>query len=327
MQTTSAKTGRAHLAGIGAITVTSILWGTTGTAATFAPAVGPLAIGAAALGLGGLLQAAIAVGPLLAARPQLRAHRELIFLGAIAVAIYPLAFYSSMHLAGVAIGSVVSLASAPLASGLLERFVERRTLSRWWMLAAATGVIGSALLCVSKLGDPSGSAATTMTGVLLGLVAGATYAMYSWVAARLMASGVSRAASMGAVFGGGGLLLMPVLLATGAPILESRQGVIVVAYMALVPMFLGYLLFGFGLSRVSASTATTVTLTEPAVAAVLAVLIVGERLSILGWIGLGLVAVVLLILAFAPLTAAETAEPIRAVPRASRVQSGGTTLR
>jgi len=34
----------------------SVLWGTTGTAATFAPAVGPLAIGAAAMGLGGLLQ-------------------------------------------------------------------------------------------------------------------------------------------------------------------------------------------------------------------------------------------------------------------------------
>ncbi|MFF5020735.1 MULTISPECIES: hypothetical protein [Micrococcus] len=48
----------------------------------------------------------------------------------VAVAVYPLAFYSSMHWAGVAIGSVVSLASAPLASGLLERIVEHRRLSR-----------------------------------------------------------------------------------------------------------------------------------------------------------------------------------------------------
>ena len=40
---------RARLAGVAAITVTSILWGTTGTAATFSDA-GPLAIGAAALG-------------------------------------------------------------------------------------------------------------------------------------------------------------------------------------------------------------------------------------------------------------------------------------
>jgi len=51
-----------RLAGLLAISATSLLWGTTGTAATFAPGVGPLAIGAAALGIGGLLQAAIA-GP------------------------------------------------------------------------------------------------------------------------------------------------------------------------------------------------------------------------------------------------------------------------
>jgi DME family drug/metabolite transporter len=41
---------------IAAITLTSILWGTTGTAATFAPGAGPLAIGAAALGIGGLFR-------------------------------------------------------------------------------------------------------------------------------------------------------------------------------------------------------------------------------------------------------------------------------
>lgn len=61
--------------------------------------------------------------------------------------IYPLAFYSSMHFAGVAIGSVISLASAPLASGLLELLLERKRLSGWWALAAGLGIIGSTLLC------------------------------------------------------------------------------------------------------------------------------------------------------------------------------------
>jgi drug/metabolite transporter, DME family len=73
--------------------------------------------------------------------------------------------------------------------------------------------------------------------------------------------------------------------------------------MALVPMFLGYLLFGFGLTRVPSSTATTVTLTEPAVATVLAVLIVGERLTAVGWTGLAIFAAVLVILALAPANA------------------------
>ena len=44
------------LLGIVAVLGAAALWGTTGTVATFAPEVGPLAIGAAALGIGGLLQ-------------------------------------------------------------------------------------------------------------------------------------------------------------------------------------------------------------------------------------------------------------------------------
>lgn len=39
--------------------------------------------------------------------------------------------------------------------------------------------------------------------------------------------------------------------------------------MMLIPMFLGYLLFGFGLKTVNASKATTLTLFEPLVAAIL----------------------------------------------------------
>jgi DME family drug/metabolite transporter len=290
---------RARLVGVSAILVTSVLWGTTGTAATFAPEAGPLAIGAAALGVGGLLQAVIALPALRAARVVLQDRAGLVVLGAISVAIYPLAFYSSMHLAGVAVGSVVSLASAPLASGLLERIVDARALSRWWMLAATLGVIGSVMLCVAKLDDHTASAGGTIWGILLGLVAGATYAVYSWVAHRLMNEGVSRAASMGSVFGVGGLLLVPVLIVTGAPLVASPQSFAVASYMALVPMFLGYLLFGIGLARVSASTATTITIAEPAVATVLAVVIVGERLSALGWAGLGVIAIVLVLLAVA----------------------------
>lgn len=292
--------------GIGAITVTSILWGTTGTAATFAPDAGPFAIGSAALGIGGLLQALIALPALRAAQGQLRARWGLLALGGLAVMIYPLAFYSSMHYAGVAIGSVVSLASAPLASGLLERVVDRKPLSRWWMLAAGLGVTGSVMLCLAKMNEPATSSAETIGGIAAGLVAGATYATFSWAVHRLMVEGVGRAASMGAVFGTGGLLLLPVLLITGAPLIASTEAFAVAAYMALVPMFLGYLLFGFGLTRVPASTATTVTLTEPAVAALLAVVIVGEQLSGLGWTGLAVIAAVLVILVFAPTNARRT---------------------
>lgn len=298
---------RGSFTGIFAVLAAACLWGTTGTAATFAPTVGPLAMGAAALGIGGILQAAIAAPSLRREHPALSSHRGTVIAGAAAVMIYPLAFYSSMHLAGVAVGTVVSLGSAPIASGLLERVVERRRLSGWWMLAAALGIAGSAILCAAKMHDGPNKTLPTIAGVVLGLVAGATYAMYSWSAHRLMNRGVRRAAAMGAVFGLGGIALMPVLLLTGAPLIASTQAMMVGIYMALIPMFLGYLLFGYGLARVTPSAATTLTLAEPAIAAILAVVIVGERLPVIGWAGLAGICASLLVLSLAPATLAGTA--------------------
>ncbi|MFF3200745.1 DMT family transporter [Streptomyces sp. NPDC002962] len=305
----------------------SVLWGTTGTAATFAPAVGPLAIGAAAMGLGGLLQALVAAPRIARERSALRARRGVVALGALAVGAYPLAFYSSMHLAGVAAGTVVSIGSAPLASALIERVVDKRRLTRRWMTGAALGLSGTVLLCVAEAAEAhSGpgvhSVRTTVLGVGLGLVAGLTYALYSWAAHRLISRGVTSGAAMGAVFGLGGLLLLPVLVATGAPLLGSWSNAAVGSYMALVPMFTGYVLFGWGLAHVPASTATTLSLLEPAVAAVLAVLVVGERLPPLGWTGVALVVGCLAVLTAPTRSAPSTrtapstraASPTRAVP-------------
>lgn len=282
----------------------SVLWGTTGTAATFAPGVGPLAIGAAAMGLGGLLQALLAAPRIAYDTARLRDRRGTVLLGAVSVAVYPLAFYSSMRLAGVAVGTVVSIGTAPLASALIERVADGRRLTRRWTLAASLGLLGTVLLCAAEAarsartphGTGQSSVAATLAGVGLGLVAAVTYALYSWAAHRLITRQFPSRTAMGAVFGLGGLLLLPVLLATGAPFLDSWSNAAVGAYMALVPMFGGYVLFGWGLAHVQASTATTLSLLEPAVAAVLAVLIVGERLPVTGWTGIALVIACLAVL-------------------------------
>jgi drug/metabolite transporter, DME family len=277
----------------------SVLWGTTGTAATFAPAVGPLAIGAAAMGLGGLLQALIAARPMSRERAALRAQRRLVLLGALTVAVYPLAFYTSMRLAGVAVGTVVSIGSGPLASALAERILDRNRLTARWLAGAALGLAGMLLLCLAEAARPHpghASAGATLAGVALGLVAGTTYALYTRAAHRMIGRGVSARAAMGAIFGLGGLLLVPVLLATGAPLVASWPSAAVGGYMALVPMLTGYLLFGWALAHVPATTATTLTLLEPAVATVLAVTVVGEHLPVAGWAGLALIAGCLVIL-------------------------------
>lgn len=285
--------------GTACVLAASVLWGTTGTAATFAPRVGPLAIGAAAMGLGGLLQALAAARAIRRQLGPLRAQAALVAVGAAAVALYPLAFYSSMRLAGVATGTVVSIGSAPLASALIERAAGGPRLTARWKTAAALGLGGTILLCAAQAaggGTKAAGAGATVAGVVLGLAAGGTYALYSWTAHRVMRGGVSARAAMGAVFGLGGLALVPVLVVTGAPLLAAPAAAGVGAYLAVVPMFAGYLLFGQGLARVAASTATALSLLEPAVAAVLAVAVVGERLPAPGWAGLACVAACLAVL-------------------------------
>ncbi|WP_445621526.1 DMT family transporter [Kushneria sp. Sum13] len=282
---------REHLLGVLGVLLAAVLWGTTGTAATLAPEVSAVAIGAVAMGLGGLLQALVAAPRIRKVWPRLRTRWPWLLSGAVAVAIYPLAFYGSMRLAGVTIGTVVSIGSAPLLSALIESRFDGLTLGMRWKIGAALGLVGMGLLCLAETGPHAGVGSTTQVfqGVTMGLVAGLTYAFYSWSARRLMQGGIPTRAAMGATFGLGGLMLMPVLLLTGAPLMGSINNAAVGLYMALVPMFLGYLGFGYGLARVPASTATTITLFEPVVAALLAVVIVGERLPPLGWAGIVLV--------------------------------------
>ncbi|MFD1200257.1 DMT family transporter [Brucella gallinifaecis] len=292
------QSSKGYFLGIAGIIIASIIWGTTGTAATFAPEVSAAAIGAAAMGIGGLLQALLAYKTILSSRHALRAQWHYLALGAVAVAIYPLAFYASMRMAGVTIGTVISIGSAPLLSALIEYRLDNLRLSRRWVAGALMGITGMALLSLAEGGtvNESANSNSAISGILLGLVAGFTYALYSWCARRVMQNGIASTTAMGAIFGIGGLLLMPVLMLTGGPFLASWNNAVVGLYMALIPMFIGYVCFGYGLGRVQASTATTITLFEPVVAAFLAVIIVGERLPLSGWFGVMLVVACLVII-------------------------------
>ena len=275
--------------GTWAVLGAALLWGTTGTAATFAPrGSSSWAIGAAAMGIGGI---AMFLGARRAAAHLITSGGggRTLWLGAGFVVAYPLAFYTSMSDAGVAIGVTLSIGAAPIAAALIERFRHGRPLSRGWAATVAIAIIGATLLGTGRVDLVHHGALQELTGMILALVAACCYAGYSVAASEIIADGASSRATVGALFGLASVVLIPVLLITGPALLSNPRGIVVAGYLGLIPMTLGYVLFGHGLRTTPASDATMLSLLEPAVAAVLAALIAHQHLSEPGWLGIGLV--------------------------------------
>jgi drug/metabolite transporter, DME family len=271
-----------------ALILASLLWGTTGTAASFMPnAVSPLAIGASTMTIGGILLFSVSAKRALAAIRD-PASRRWLLIGAVGVFVYPLAFYSAMNDAGVAIGNVVSLGSGPVFAALFEWLWERHRLSLRWLVCTVVAISGVLLIGLSGRADTA-RGTNILGGVLLGLLAGLAYALYAYASTRAISAGHSGRAAMGGMFGFGAIALAPVLILTGGPILGSGLSIGIAAYLAIGPMFLAYLLFGIGVTSIRSSAATTITLIEPLVATVLAVVVVGERLNWSGWLGIALI--------------------------------------
>ena len=299
-----------HQTGHLAILLASFLWGTTGTVASLAPDVSPLAIGAFAMGVGGLLQALVALKNLQRDAKQLWQLKAYVVGGALGIAVYPLTFYSAMHLAGVAIGTVVTIGSAPFATALLEWLISKKNpFNKTWLVSLSFGLLGILLLAFSETAPTQAAHSQwdTVIGIILGLVAGGSYALYAWIGKHMIEQGVHSKASMSSMFVVSACILLPSLVLTGEHLFASINNISVALYMAAVPMFLGYVLFGFGLKTTHASTATVLTLFEPVVAAIFAVTIVGEHLGFSGWLGMALIGACLVLQSY-------TAKPSSAIP-------------
>jgi hypothetical protein len=81
-----------------------------------------------------------------------------------------------------------------------------------------------------------------------------------------------------------------------------------VLYLAVATNVMAYSLFNRGLRTVAPGTAATLALTEPLIAAVLGVVVLGERLSALSWLG----AAVVLVALFMMIRVAGAPPPVRA---------------
>lgn len=278
------------------VLVAAIMWGTTGTAQALGPAdAEPLAVGAARLAVGGGLLAAWAIlnprhrGLVVGVAITSRRGMALATLaGALGIALYQVTFFAVVDTAGVALGTAVTIGSAPVFTGIMEWLFRRvRPAARWWLATAlASGGVGVLL----------GPTNVEPSAVGLGLAAGGSYATFAVSSKSLLDRGMSQRTVMGCIFGVAALMLAPVLIASDLSWLVTSAGMGMVVWLGVVTTVVAYLFFAAGLARIPAATAATVSLAEPLTAAVLGVAVLGERLALVGIFGAGLIISGLLVL-------------------------------
>jgi DME family drug/metabolite transporter len=266
------------------VLMAAVLFGTTGTAQALGPAgLSPLSVGAARVVIGGGILGVLALAR---PRPLARMSPALVICAGAAVAAYQLTFFEAVHRAGVAVAAVVAIGSGPIASGALERALGDAWPGRRWLAASALAIAGIVALGVGGTGDGSASA----SGIVLALASGTAYASYTVIAKRLLRGG-SPIQVMGAAFGVGSIILLPVLLIGDMRWLHTTRGIELAGYLAVGPTVLAYLLFARGLRRLTASETTTIVLAEPVTAAILAMAVLHEPLGTMAIAGVLLVIV------------------------------------
>ncbi|MFI7637476.1 DMT family transporter [Nonomuraea sp. NPDC049400] len=270
-----------------AVVAASVLWGTAGTAGLLVSA-DSVALAAARLVVGG---AALA---LLAGAGVRKAIRPGLLLAAVAVAAYQLCFFTAVSRTGVAIGTVVAIGSGPVFTGLLSWVLHGRRPSGRWSLATAAAICGCAALIVGGGAEAGGQ---MVSGVLFALLGGVLYAFYAVMAAQAIGQGARSDAVMGVLFGGAAVIMLPVLLVSGLGWLGEPRGLLAVLYLGLGSTALSYFLYGRGLRTTPVATAATLALAEPAVAALLGLVVLGERLAPVSIAGLVLLALSLVAVA------------------------------
>jgi drug/metabolite transporter, DME family len=271
------------------VVAAAVLWGTSGTAQELGPeGISPPAVATLRSLLGGsLLVAVVLLGR--DGRGLVRVVRDApgaALAAAVAMASFQLGYFGGIRFAGVAVGTLVAIGSAPVTAGLLDLLRGRRP-TRRWAIATVVTVVGTGLLML-----PGGSGVTVRpAGIALALLAGVSYASYAVASKHLLDAGVASSTAMAAAFIGASILLLPSLLLVEVSWVASPRGAAVLLWLAVMTIALGYVLFARGLVGLSAATATTLTLAEPLTAMLLGVLLLSERLSAVAWSGAALVAV------------------------------------
>jgi DME family drug/metabolite transporter len=282
---------RTHLLGYAAALLAGALWGTTGPLSTALYAEGSEL---ADIGFWRIAVASAGLVPVLFLRGGLAGvdARGLLVVaggGGAMVALFEVAYQHAIAGAGVA-GAAALLYTAPVLVAVLAHLILGERLGPVRLGLAVLVMIGAGLTVWGGSGPTDHPSASLVRGVVGGALAALAYAgttlLARWAVPRYGALRV-----LALEIGGGTLILWLGMRASGAmpsaPVAPSAW--LYVALLGLGAVVLANLAFFEAVRRIDAAPASVAATVEPVVATILALVLFGQGLRPLGWVGLGLV--------------------------------------
>ncbi|WP_417569568.1 DMT family transporter [Parasutterella excrementihominis] len=191
------------------------------------------------------------------------------------VLLYQLLFFYSVEEVGVAVGSVVAIATTPLWAATVAFILFKKRPSRFWVSATALAIVG-----VSLINAGGGLQSQRIDWrLLLPIAAGLCYGV-EIIAVGKVVEKINPETTMLLEMGLVAILLFPVIFFFPTEWIFTTRGILVSLGLGVVTAGIAYPCFTYGIKYTSPIVASTLALTEPLMAAALGIFFLHENLSI-----------------------------------------------
>jgi DME family drug/metabolite transporter len=273
------------------VLLAGVLLGTAGTAAALGPdAATPLGVGGMRL-VGGALVLVVLLPRLGGSRgnlPELL-RRGRVWVMAAGAGFYQPCFFGAVDRSGVAVATLVAVGSAPVFTGLLGWAVLRHRPTAAWVGATVLAIVGLLLLSWGDLDLDDG------VGLVLALGAGLCSSCYVVAAKGELDRGGNVVELPTAAYLLGSVLLAPLVVTEPLGWVASPSGLALVVYLGVVTMAIANVLLVRGMRGLPPGPTATLTLADPLTATVLGLVVLGEVLPPLGFAGIAVLLVALVL--------------------------------
>lgn len=263
------------------ITVTGVLWGTTGVAVQLlreGTGLSPVSIGFHRLAIAALVLLACTAGRLRTVVSALRAAPVPLLLTGVGLGLYQALYFAAVAWAGVSVATIVSLGLAPVLAAAWES-VHARRLPGPLRLSTLVAAVAGLVLITGATGQPGAAAPAPLLGLLAAAGSGLGYAVTTLISRQVsQRTAPMTLTTISTVVGA--LTLAPFALVAGVGLPVRPDTVALLLHLGVITTAVAYALFYAGLRTTPGSVAAVLTLLEPLTAAALAVALLREPLPL-----------------------------------------------